>query len=200
MYLVVLNGTLTVYQLPSLSTVRFFFLLSYSLVNFFYLSKPTSRQSHSLIPRSARLSLSLMWTSPRGISVCMLSNVCFNVLTYATPYKQRSMQTVARLPSDKPSGAGEGECPVTGRRGAGGDQRGNVGNEPEKSLPRKCLFGTFGNGLVVEKKITFAWGNWFLFYLFEHFSPKLCDLFKYLSRKWTTTIQNTEVLLEFLCF
>lgn len=50
----------------------------------------------------------------------MLSNVCFNVLTYATPYKQRSMQTVARLPSDKPSGAGEGECPVTGRRGAEG--------------------------------------------------------------------------------
>lgn len=40
-------------------------------------------------------------TSLRCISLCMHSYVCFNVLTYATPYKQCSMQTVARLPSDK---------------------------------------------------------------------------------------------------
>lgn len=54
--------------------------------------------------------------------------------------------------------------------GCGGDHRGNVGNEPEKSLPRKCLSGTSGHSeeaeveVEVRIEITFACGG-FLFYL-----------------------------------
>lgn len=90
----------------------------------------------------------------------MRSSVCFNVLTCATPYKQRSLQTVARLPSDKAPRTGEGTrqggmdagrgreserqgglgvagvWPVMGG-GAVGDHRGNVGNEPEKIIAKE---------------------------------------------------------------
>lgn len=41
-------------------------------------------------------------TSPCRMSVCVdVLYVCFALLTYATPYKQCFMQTVAELPSDK---------------------------------------------------------------------------------------------------
>lgn len=66
---------------------------------------------------------------------------------------------------------GRGGCGDEG--GVGGDHRGNVGNEPEKSLPRKCLFGTSGHSEEADEEeaevevgieITFACRG-FLFYL-----------------------------------
>lgn len=51
----------------------------------------------------------------------MCSSVRFNVLTYATPYKQCFMQTVAELPSDKTPGKGEGYSLVRQRGGGGGE-------------------------------------------------------------------------------
>lgn len=38
------------------------------------------------------------------------------------------------------------------RRGVWGDHRGNVGNEPEKSLPRKCLFGKSGHSESADEE------------------------------------------------
>lgn len=69
---------------------------------------------------------------------------------------------------------GRGGCGVGGGWGRG-DHRGNVGNEPEKSLPRKCLFGTSGHSEEADEEeaevevevgieITFACRG-FLFYL-----------------------------------
>lgn len=50
-----------------------------------------------------------------NISVCACSNVDFNVLTYATPYKQCFMQTVAARPSDKTPEQEKVDCLVRKR-------------------------------------------------------------------------------------
>lgn len=56
----------------------------------------------NLLLRSKQLNLSVCaHLCAACLCVCMHSNVCFNVLTYATRYKQCFMQTVAALPSDK---------------------------------------------------------------------------------------------------
>lgn len=57
---------------------------------------------HSFLPRSEQLNLSVCaHLCAALVCACRHSNVCFNVLTYATPYKQCFMQTVAGLQSDK---------------------------------------------------------------------------------------------------
>ena len=100
----------------SVCVVVFFLLLDIIKENP-YLNKSTARQSRSFLPRSEQLNLSVCARLCAALEcVCMHSNVCFNVLTYATPYKQCFMQTVAALPSDK-APEQEKETALWGREG-----------------------------------------------------------------------------------
>lgn len=73
----------------------------------------------------------------------MHSNVCFNVLTYATPYKQFFVKTVAWAPSDKAPEEEKGECEATRDEAETererGESRGKVRSEPKKISPLSKL-------------------------------------------------------------
>lgn len=150
LYLNILVKLLKYHSESKMNAVLLFKCVCVSLAdNFCYLD---NMHWESVFKQIRYMSVAQLFSKVRGaqlvrvctssnVSVSTCTNVGFNVLTYATPYKQCFMQTVAELPSDKNPEQEKVDCLVRKREWGLQQKRNEWGWRVEAMWERstKCL-------------------------------------------------------------